>query len=126
MSCTFGFIICILSSNFHNTLLVGLVIVAAHQFAIFLHYACFVSIQTFIHNMWLVEQAKIKALLCFHWWILHLQHICIVVLGDKAQGLWCQYVTPCCNPFSDSNLLHCQVQSQTTATSFLKFNTQLM
>jgi len=71
---------------------------------------CYVWLcSTFAHYLWGCWQAKIEVALYFCGWFLHLQHICPVVLGDKAQRFWCQYGTPCCNTGSNSNLLHVQV-----------------
>jgi len=76
---------------------------SAHQFVIS---GC---AQLLLITCGVVEQAKIEVALYFCGWFLHLQHICPVVLGDKAQRFWCQYGTPCCNTGSNSNLLHVQV-----------------
>lgn len=58
-------------------------------------------------------QAQTEDVIHLFWWILHLQHICTMLLGDTTKRLWCQHDSSRWNSRTDPNLVHCEVISLT-------------
>lgn len=60
---------------------------------------------------WPKNKIETKGSLHVCFWVLHILHICIALLGNKAVRLWGVYVPSYCNCLSHNAILHIQICS---------------